>query len=228
MSQLATLNGITMTSLELAEMVGVRHADFLEKVPKVLGEGQRKFSSSYRSVQNKTLPMYVFPKREACLMAMSYSYEMQAAVYDRMTALEQHLDSLTNALKHRYAINIVNVPAWAFSALQMAETRFHWKLAMAGFQLPSGCCPDISIGQSFCRHMRELGHDTDSLATYNHVYPDGRFPVSAKLYPNEWLTEFQTWFDEKWIPKYIKSASLRKHLPAPQMQKCVLALGVST
>jgi hypothetical protein len=34
-------------------------------------------------------PGYTFPKREACLMAMSYSYELQAKVYDRMTALEE-------------------------------------------------------------------------------------------------------------------------------------------
>lgn len=33
--------------------------------------------------------IYTFPKREACLMAMSYSYELQAKVFDRMTALEE-------------------------------------------------------------------------------------------------------------------------------------------
>ena len=36
-------------------------------------------------------PCYRFPKREACLMAMSYSYELQAKVFDHMTALETKL-----------------------------------------------------------------------------------------------------------------------------------------
>jgi hypothetical protein len=35
-----------------------------------------------------TAAKFVFPKREACLMAMSYSYELQAIIYDHMTAQE--------------------------------------------------------------------------------------------------------------------------------------------
>ena len=103
---------ITMTSLELvdfinedrkarAESVGaifpspgfakLEHKDFLAKVPQVLGEGVcGKFLTPYRHPQNGQMyPMYTFPKREACLMAMSYSYELQAKIFDRMTALEQ-------------------------------------------------------------------------------------------------------------------------------------------
>ncbi|HCR9934797.1 TPA: phage antirepressor KilAC domain-containing protein, partial [Acinetobacter baumannii] len=37
------------------------------------------------------LPCYQFEKREACLMAMSYSYDLQAIVFDRMTAMEEAL-----------------------------------------------------------------------------------------------------------------------------------------
>lgn len=102
---------ITMTSLELvdfinedrkerAEAVGAQfpspgfaklgHSDFMKKVPEVLGGGAGNFSDTYVHHQNgQTYPCYRFPKREACLMAMSYSYELQAKVFDRMTALEQ-------------------------------------------------------------------------------------------------------------------------------------------
>lgn len=68
----------------------LRHDHFMAKVPKVLGEGGvPKFRDTYVNPQNgQTYPCYRFPKREACLMAMSYSYELQAKVYDRMTALE--------------------------------------------------------------------------------------------------------------------------------------------
>ncbi|HGG5995232.1 TPA: Rha family transcriptional regulator [Salmonella enterica subsp. diarizonae serovar 61:r:z53] len=65
------------------------HDNFLKKVPKVLGENDcRKFLRQYKDSTGRDLPCYNFPKREACLMAMSYSYELQAAVYDYMEELE--------------------------------------------------------------------------------------------------------------------------------------------
>jgi phage antirepressor YoqD-like protein len=93
-------NAITMTSLELVQFINnqrdvgeaeLRHDDFMRKVPKVLGdEGVRKFADTYVHQQNgQTYPCYRFPKREACLMAMSYSYDLQAKVFDRMTKLEE-------------------------------------------------------------------------------------------------------------------------------------------
>ena len=87
-----------MSSLELVEFINstrgegeseLTHANFLKKVPKVLCNGDEvKFYSIYLDTNNREKPCYQFPKREACLMAMSYSYELQAKVFDRMTELE--------------------------------------------------------------------------------------------------------------------------------------------
>ena len=94
---------VTMVSLELVDYINdsrkfdekpvqLRHADFMAKVPKVLGiETSEKFRSSYLAGNGEQRPCYRFPTREACLMAMSYSYELQAQVFDRMTAMEQHI-----------------------------------------------------------------------------------------------------------------------------------------
>ena len=94
---------VTMTSLELVDYINdsrkfdekpvqLRHADFMVKVPKVLGlETSEKFRSSYLAGNGEHRPCYRFPKREACLMAMSYSYELQAKIFDRMTAMEEAL-----------------------------------------------------------------------------------------------------------------------------------------
>lgn len=94
---------LTMTSLELVEFINenrksesasdtfsvLSHSDFYKKAKVVLGEGVGKFSDTHQNPQNKQFyPIYRFPKREACLMAMSYSYDLQAKVFDRMTALE--------------------------------------------------------------------------------------------------------------------------------------------
>lgn len=90
---------VTMTSVELVDFINeerkaaggktLQHSDFLKKVPLVLKEGAGNFSCTYSDSQGKERPAYRFPKREACLMAMSYSYDLQAKVFDRMTALEQ-------------------------------------------------------------------------------------------------------------------------------------------
>ena len=91
---------VTMSSLELVEFINanrkegeseLRHDNFMAKVPQVLSEGGvLNFKATYTHPQNgQQYPCYHLPKREACLMAMSYSYELQAKVYDRMTELEQ-------------------------------------------------------------------------------------------------------------------------------------------
>ena len=94
----------TMTSLELVELINsmrapgepqVAHRSFMSKVPKVLGEAAAKFFASDTYLNGTggrvTRDIYRFEKREACLMAMSYSYELQAAVFDHMTKLEDQV-----------------------------------------------------------------------------------------------------------------------------------------
>ena len=69
--------------------------------------------------------------------------------------------------------------------------------------------PDISIGKMFCNHMRSNGHDVDGqVQKYPHYYPDGRV-VQANIYPDKWLEEFRTWFNNVWkqerLLKYLGS-----------------------
>jgi len=100
--QIPTAETVTMSSLEMVDFINsqrdpreavLAHSDFLKKVPQVLGECAGSFSGTYQVPGPKggtrSAPCYRFPKREACLMAMSYSYDLQAKVFDRMTELEQ-------------------------------------------------------------------------------------------------------------------------------------------
>ena len=103
LAQSSNTDQVTMSSLELIDYINdsrkfdekpvqLRHADFMAKVPKVLGlELSEKFRSVYLDATSRSLPCYRFQKREACLMAMSYSYELQAQIFDRMTAMENHI-----------------------------------------------------------------------------------------------------------------------------------------
>jgi phage antirepressor YoqD-like protein len=87
-----------MTSLDLVDFINraraadeseLTHANFLAKVQKVLSETSHSFECDLPDGYGRPRKGYRFPKREACLMAMSYSYEMQAKVFDRMCELEQ-------------------------------------------------------------------------------------------------------------------------------------------
>ena len=123
LAQPSSTDQVTMSSLELVDYINdsrkfdekpvqLRHADFMAKVPKVLGwELSEKFRSVYTDTTGRTLPCYRFPKREACLMAMSYSYELQAQVFDRMTAMEE-------ALKAKNSFDITN-PAHLLQAIEV-------------------------------------------------------------------------------------------------------------
>ena len=104
LTQSSSTDQVTMSSLEIVDFINeyraknesnpvqLRHDSFMAKVPKVLGENQSpKFIGDYKDAKGRTYPCYYLPKREACLMAMSYSYELQAQIFDRMTAMEEAL-----------------------------------------------------------------------------------------------------------------------------------------
>ena len=128
MPSVSTATIVTMTSLELVEYINstrkedeakLAHSDFLKKVPVVLGEAVAgNFSCYYKASNGKQNPMYRFPKREACLMAMSYSYELQAKVFDRMTALEEQQRAIPPQQKAR-AARLPNAMRSQVSALLM-------------------------------------------------------------------------------------------------------------
>lgn len=102
MSSLEMVDYINADRKEKAESQGLtfpckqyrklEHRSFMKKVPKVLGYAAEKFfaSDSYINGTGGRVEREIcnFPKREACLMAMSYSYELQAQVFDHMTELE--------------------------------------------------------------------------------------------------------------------------------------------
>ena len=83
----------TMSSLDLAKLfVGDKkdaHADFIKKMKLEFGEeGIGNFSDTYVHPQNKrTYVFYNLPERESSLMAMSYTAEARAVVYDAWQAL---------------------------------------------------------------------------------------------------------------------------------------------
>lgn len=82
----ALLRTQTVSSLEVVALLNslrndneprLRHDHFVRKVPLVLGDRAGRFKDTRTAG-------YVFPRREACLMVISYGYELQAAMLDLM------------------------------------------------------------------------------------------------------------------------------------------------
>jgi phage antirepressor YoqD-like protein len=133
---------VTMSSVELVEFINkhrqevataekpfikLHHRSFMTKVPQVLRE---EAAAKFIAVDNYTngtggtvqRQIYQFPKRESCLLAMSYSYELQALVFDRMTAMEEALKQPAPLLPD-FADPAAAARAWAeqFEAKQLAQ-----------------------------------------------------------------------------------------------------------
>lgn len=93
MNQLIT-SDIKMTSLDIAEVTGKRHADVMRDVRKEIDElgseiGQRIFAqSSYINSQNKEQPCYSFGKEGAMQLALKYDAKTRYKVIKRIEELE--------------------------------------------------------------------------------------------------------------------------------------------
>ena len=109
MSQLVNLklsvtDGVaTMSSIDMVEYINatrldgvamLRHDNFMTKVKHVLQDAP-KFLGTQKYGAGNVRSVYFFPKREACLMAMSYSYALQAEIFDAWQAMERGISSPT-------------------------------------------------------------------------------------------------------------------------------------
>ncbi len=127
----------------------------------------------------------------------------------------------------RYIANQRNVPAKHFSVLTEMILVLIAPLETQGYTLPEKMWPDISQGKMFARHMREAhGVDTDAVPTYPHEFEDGRYPVNAKAYPDQYLSVFRAHLIDAWMPKRMIDYFKEKDPKAlPYIAKAFPALG---
>lgn len=125
----------------------------------------------------------------------------------------------------RYLINRERIPPTHFSMLDQMTLKLLAPLETRGYIIPQKLMPDISLGKMFSQWLRNNGYNPDSFPTYEHVFNDGvRYPVKARLYPNELLTSFNLEVN-RWIRnnalKYFGERDKNAVLPLEQI---ILAL----
>ena len=143
---LSNNNGIkTMTSLQLVEYINylrkeedpweyteLRHDDFMRKVPKVLKDAPLNFgTSSYKGNGSAILErkVAIFERREALLMAMSYSYDVQAAVFDAWETAEKALQQISTISMPNFMNPAEAAKAWALEYEQKEAAKLQLTLA---------------------------------------------------------------------------------------------------
>lgn len=116
----------------------------------------------------------------------------------------------------RYRENFHKIGHANFSVISELFIALYSELEKVGYQIPDkgedgkGLYPDISVGRTFSSYLKRTKSEFDGKhKTYKHTFPDGRFPVDARMYPIEALPVFRRFVFEEWIPKnaekYFKS-----------------------
>lgn len=98
------------------------------------------------------------------------------------------------------------IPVGWFSIFEEMTHGLIAEFEHAGYSLPDGSIPDISVGKHFCKYLRGLGYSTekgsDVVQAYKHFYPDGRV-VDANIYRDVLLAEYRRWFQETYKPQHL-------------------------
>jgi hypothetical protein len=119
----------------------------------------------------------------------------------------------------RYMANMTKVPNGHFSMLNEMTVALIAPLEQLGYKLPDRMVPDISEGKMFSKWLRENGHDTSCMPSYQHEYEDGRV-VPARAYPVIVLPDFRRHFVETWLgTKAIEYFADRDPAAIPYLEK---------
>lgn len=116
-----------MSSVDLAKLcVGESknaHSHFMAKAEKVLGEDVPKFWDISKDSYGRDRKILLLPEREACLMAMSYSYELQAYVFDAWQSDKNKITALPSVKE--LALMVIAAEEEKEKALLLIEEKSH-------------------------------------------------------------------------------------------------------
>lgn len=94
-----------MSSLQIAEITGKRHADIMRDIRNLLEQGvtERNFAlSEYKDVTGRTLPCYYLTKKGCLILASGYDAKLREKIIDRWEELESEKRNNTVGLPSNY------------------------------------------------------------------------------------------------------------------------------
>lgn len=135
-------------------------------------------------------------------LSPEFAVEVSEWVFDWLSGGPKTSENMPYHLR-RYVANMAKVPNTHFSMLQEMTYNLIAPMEANGYTIPESMLPDISEGRMFCGWLRKNGIEPKNFPSYIHEYEDGR-KVKARLYPNEFLSDFRNHFHEVWLPQRAK------------------------
>lgn len=216
---LSNNNGVnTMTSLQLVDYINdlrkqegsgsyteLRHDHFMSKVKEVLKAAPINLGTAFYNVNGakREQKVAIFEKREAMLMAMSYSYDIQAVVYDAWEIAEKKLSKAVSNVLPNFLDPAESAIAWAaqYKEKQAAQ------LELAGVKLVvAENVPKVNFYESVVNHglCYTLSEAAKLLGT-------GRTRFSEYLKENGYMAKDRTPYQQHLNSK-IMDVKLQKYI----------------
>lgn len=206
---------VTTTSLLVAEKFGKDHKNVLRDIQKLdCSEQFRELNfelSSYKSAQNKDLPMYILTRDAFTMLVMSFTgahaskfREEFIEEFNRMEAVLRQGETPT--LIPTYQLRILSEPTKSCPSS-------HWTVfdeshsIMLFIEKHIGSVNkydlvDGSIGMRWAKYREDKEWAVDT-STYSHEYDDNRGSVVCKCYLNSELGHFKQWLREIYKKQFL-------------------------
>lgn len=159
----------SMSSIELVQLINsvrdldraeLRHDNFIVKIEKHPGIDSPKFLGQYKDSTGRSLKCYYLPKREAELMVMSESLEVQTKVYDRLAQLEASVaDPMASLSPEHRALVALLFESSAIKAQQAAHAAELAAQAESIKRIEANQVAAVASVQSFTALGYSLYHD---------------------------------------------------------------------
>lgn len=212
---------VTTTSLLVAEKFGKDHKNVLRDIQNLeCSDRFRELNfelSSYKSLQNRDLPMYILTRDAFTMLVMSFTgtgaskfREEFIEEFNRMEAVLKQ--GQTPVLIPTYQLRMLSEPTkscpythWTIFDASHSIMMFIEKYigSVNKFDIVDG---SIGMRWSKFREDKEWAKDT---STYLHEYDDRRGSVECKCYQNSELGHFKKWlndvYKEQFLYEYLKS-----------------------
>ena len=160
----------TMSSIDLAILcVGTSkdaHSDFVKKMKNVLGESKLGNFSELKKIKDLdghckgTRTIYNLPEREACLMAMSYSYSLQAEIYDAWKELEKSLTPVQRARRELAVLERMEVLALENKELERTKAEISNKKTATA----------MATASTQSRRAKKIGSELEDITNDTYLY----------------------------------------------------------
>jgi Rha family phage regulatory protein len=212
---------VTTTSLLVAEKFGKEHKNVLEDIQNLecspIFRELNFEPSSYKSAQNKDMPVYILTRDAFTMLVMSFTGSSAAKFREEFIEEFNRMEAVLRQGKTPVLIPTYQMRILSESTKSCPYT--HWNIFDASHSIMMLIekhigsvnkydLVDGSIGYRWAKY-REGKDWAVTYSFYTHEYDDARGSVECKCYQHSEFGHFKKWLNEvykqTYLPEYLKS-----------------------